>query len=102
MKPPIIRKPFASDPSQKGVTMILVAFAMVAIIGMATLSIDVVTLYLARQEAQRAADAAALGAARVLSITGVTGDPGNVGAAWPSSCRLATQVAKAIAQENPI
>jgi len=47
--------------------MVLVAIAMVAIIAMAALSIDVVTLYLAREEAQRSADAAALGAARVLS-----------------------------------
>jgi len=34
----------------------LVAIAMVAIIAMAALSIDVVTLYLAREEAQRSAD----------------------------------------------
>ena len=33
--------------------MVLVAIAMVAIIAMAALSIDVVTLYLAREEAQR-------------------------------------------------
>lgn len=82
--------------------MILVAIALVAIIGMATLSIDIVTLYLARQEAQRAADAAALAAARILSVSGVTGDPGNVGAAWPTICAVATQVAKATARENPI
>ena len=102
MKAPLIRKHSNEDHGQRGVTMILVAFAMVAIIGMATLSIDVVTLYLARQEAQRAADAAALAAARVLSISGVTGDPNNVGAAWPTICAVATQVAKATARENPI
>ena len=55
----------------------LVALAMVAIMAMAALSIDVITLYLAREETQRSADAAALGAARVLSLSGVTGDPQN-------------------------
>ena len=44
--------------------MVLVAIAMVAIIAMAALSIDVITLYLAREEAQRSADAAALAAAQ--------------------------------------
>ncbi len=57
--------------------MVLVALAMVAIIAMAALSIDVITLYLAREEAQRSADAAALAAARVISLSGMTGDPSN-------------------------
>src|SRR5207253_6640569 len=48
---------------------------MVAIIAMAALSIDIITLYLAREEAQRSADQAALAAARVISISGLTGDP---------------------------
>jgi hypothetical protein len=57
--------------------MVLVAIAMVAIIAMAALSIDVITLYLAREEAQRSADQAALAAARVISISGVTSNPNN-------------------------
>ena len=57
--------------------MVLVAIAMVAIISIAALSIDVITLYVAREEAQRSADAAALAAARVISISGMTGDPAN-------------------------
>lgn len=60
--------------SQSGVTMILVAISMVAIIAIAALSIDLVTLFLAREEAQRAADAGALAGARVLSVSGMTGD----------------------------
>ena len=44
---------------ERGVTIVLVALAMVTILAMAALSIDVVTLYVARSEAQRAADAAA-------------------------------------------
>ncbi|PYX46255.1 MAG: hypothetical protein DMG79_16940 [Acidobacteria bacterium] len=80
MKPPAIRKAptvCPSRPDERGVTMVLVALAMVAIISMAALSIDVITLYLAREEAQRSADAAALAAARVISVSGMTGDPDN-------------------------
>jgi len=42
---------------ERGITMLLVALAMVAIIGMAALSIDVITLYLAREEAQQGGSA---------------------------------------------
>lgn len=92
---------------ERGMTILLVALAMVAILAMAALSIDVITLYLAKQEAQRSADAAALAAARVLSLSGVTGDPDNrqgslpVGP-WQAACGLATQVAQAVANQNPI
>jgi hypothetical protein len=73
---------------------------------MAALSIDGVTLYLARAEAQRAADAAALTAARVISISGITGDPSNSTLSWQAICGgstgTATQAAQAVAQQNPI
>jgi hypothetical protein len=88
--------------------MVLVALAMVAIIAMAALSIDVVTLYLAREEAQRAADAGALAAARVISISGVTGTagPDNDAVSWSKICGGGTSVAsltaKAAAQENSV
>ena len=87
---------------ERGVTMVLVAVAMVAIIAMAALSIDVVTLYLAREEAQRSADTAALAAARVLSLSGVTGDPQNTTGHWPDACNAATQVAQALGNTNAI
>jgi hypothetical protein len=82
--------------------MVLMALAMVAILAMAALSIDVVTLYLANAEAQRSADTAALAAARVLSISGMTGDPSNSGAInrWQQACTLATSVATAVATQN--
>ncbi len=82
--------------------MVLMALAMVAILAMAALSIDVVTLYLANAEAQRSADTAALAAARVLSLTGMTGDPSNSGAInpWQQACALATSVAQAVATQN--
>ena len=98
----------ASHPGREaGVTIVFVALAMVAIISIAALSIDVITLYLAREEAQRTADQAALAAARVLSLTGVTGDPANTqgglsGGPWQTACALAKQVAQAVVKQNTI
>jgi len=86
--------------------MILVALAMIAIIAMAALSIDVITLYLAREEAQRSADAAALAAARVISLSGITGDPNNTASSWQAICGPpnypATQVATAVATQSEV
>jgi hypothetical protein len=65
--------------NERGVTMALVALSMMAIIAIAALSVDVVTLLLAREEAQRAADAGALAAARFISFSGLTSDPNNGG-----------------------
>jgi Flp pilus assembly protein TadG len=111
MKPPAIRRirrSYATRRGERGVTMVLVALAMVAIIAMAALSIDVVTLYLAREEAQRAADAGALAAARVISISGATGTagPDNGAAAWSTICggtgSVASVMAQAVAQQNSV
>jgi len=53
--------------------IVLVAVVMLFVVGaMAAISIDVVTLYTARSEAQLAADAAALAAARVIANSGAT------------------------------
>ncbi len=86
--------------------MILVALAMIAIIAMAALSIDVITLYLAREEAQRSADQAALAAARVISLSGMTGDPNNSALSWQAICggstSPASQVAIAVAQQSAV
>src|ERR1700737_5455348 len=100
MKPLAIRRApqlRPARPGERGVTMVLMAIAMVAILAMAALSIDVVTLYLANTEAQRSADTAALAAARVLSITGMTGDPahsaaGGIANPWQQPCALAPSV----------
>jgi Flp pilus assembly protein TadG len=110
MKPLVIRSPRhfrRGHHPERGVTMILVAVAMVAIIGMAAMSIDVVTLYLAREEAQRAADAAALAAARVISISGITGtaDPDTDGASWQNVCGpsgTATKIAQIVGAQNAV
>src|ERR1039457_1540555 len=109
MKPPAIRRFRCADPSrrqERGITMVLVAIAMVAIIAMAALSIDVIALYLAREEAQRSADAAALAAARVISLSGMTGDPNNSASSWEAICggsgSPATQTATAVATQNAV
>ncbi len=82
---------------------------MIGIIAMAVLSIDVVTLYLAKEEAQRSADAAALAAAKILSVSGITGDPLNQTGNWRQICGpddgvngMATRVAKAVVAQNSI
>lgn len=94
---------------ERGVTILLVAVAMVAIIGMAALSIDVITLYLAKEEAQRSADQAAVAAARILSMSGLTGDPTNQTGNWGLICGpddgtngLAARAAKAVITQNTI
>jgi Flp pilus assembly protein TadG len=107
MLPPLIHKSLSQSSRERGVTMVLVAVAMVAIIAMAALSIDIIALYLDREEAQRSADTAALAAARVLSLSGVTGDPNNTQGGlpsppWPAACALATQLAQAIANQNSV
>jgi Flp pilus assembly protein TadG len=104
-KPLICRRQQTSR--ERGMTIALVAVMMLALIGMAALSIDLVALYLAREEAQRTADTAALAAARVLSITGVTGDPDNIqgslpSSPWPAACTLASQVAQAVVNQNSV
>ena len=71
---------------ERGFTMALVAVAIVSLISMAALSIDIGTLYEAKAEAQRAADAGALAAARVISTSGMTGDPGNAANSWQPAC----------------
>ncbi len=107
MQRPLIRRPRRnSEPRSKerGFTMALVAMTIVAIISMAALSIDIGTLYEAKAEAQRAADAAALTAARVISISGITGDPANATSSWQLTCggtsSPATLAAISVAQTN--
>lgn len=111
MKAPAIRRFRANHcvvHDEHGITMILVAIAMVAIVAMAALSIDVVTLYLAREEAQRSADAAALAAARVISISGITGaattdtDPTYWQAICGGNTGVATQAAQAVGTQNSV
>src|ERR1700687_1804545 len=85
----------------EGVVITLVAVCMLGFVGaMAAFSIDVVTLYTARSEAQLAADGAALAGARVLANSGMTSAPDStVGVA---AVPLATAVALQVAASNPV
>jgi Flp pilus assembly protein TadG len=79
----------------------LVAVVMLFVVGaMAALSIDVVTLYTARSEAQLAADSAALAAARVLANSGATSD--TTGATMANAWILAQAVAIQVAEQNEV
>src|SRR5579862_712854 len=113
MLPPFIprgRNQFGSRArsNESGVTLALVTVALFTILGMAALSIDIGTLYQAKAEAQRAADAAALSAARVISLSGITADPtsGPGDGSWNSICggdsSTATQTAVLVAQQSTI
>ncbi|MGA7909279.1 MAG: pilus assembly protein TadG-related protein, partial [Candidatus Sulfotelmatobacter sp.] len=109
MLAPLIRRPRRTgEPRsrERGFTMALVAVALVSIIAMAALSIDIGTFYEAKAEAQRSADAAALAAARVISISGITGDPNNISPSWSTVCGSSTSLANLtavkVAQQNLI
>jgi len=106
MRSPAIRRRRLSQPGERGVTIILVALSMVGVLAMAVLSIDVITLYLDRLEAQRSADAAALTAARIISLSGITGDPDNGTGYWSQICggetSAASQAAQAVAFQNTV
>src|ERR1700688_299978 len=88
--------------NEQGVVILLVAVVMLFVVGaMAALSIDVVTLYTARSEAQVAADSAALAGARVLANSGATSDTTgttSMGNAW----NLAKAVAIQVAEQNKV
>ena len=68
-----------TDPSrrnERGVTVLIVGITLLALIAMAALAIDVASLYQARGEAQRAADAAALAGARMFVSSSFISRPG--------------------------
>jgi Flp pilus assembly protein TadG len=86
--------------SERGVTIFVVAVAMVTLLGMVALAVDVIALYAARSEAQRGADSAALAAAKMLVDMGVTADPTNSalqGTAQTAATKVAQDVATQIA-----
>jgi len=96
--------------SERGQTIALVAVAITALLAMAALAIDVVSLYVARAETQRAADAAALAGAKMFVNSGVTslsgGGPVTLGDVCASggagSPQAANREAEAVAQQNLI
>ena len=101
MKP---RKKISGRNQEQGIILTLVAVFMLAVVGaMAALSIDVVTLYTARSEAQLAADSAALAGARVLANSGMTSDPSaDTDNLKANAQTVATAVAIQVAQSNSV
>src|SRR5947209_4604414 len=84
---------------EEGQTIVLVALSIVSLLAMVALAIDVVTLYVARGEAQRAADGAALAGAKAFVDSGVTTDPTNP-ALQTLAQSMATAAITAIVQQN--
>jgi hypothetical protein len=92
--------------NERGLTIIVVAFTLVAFLALAALSIDVAQLYVARGEAQRAADAAALAGAKMFVTSGFTSAQ-NSGAPIADAtngliCQAATAQAQAAANQNTV
>src|SRR5215831_11092704 len=82
---------------ERGITMILVVLAMLSMLAIVALAIDVVTLYSARSETQRAADAGALAAAKMLVDMGVTtDDPANPSVPTAAQIDAATKAAQSV------
>ena len=94
--------------NERGVTIVLVAFSLLALLGMAALAIDIATLYVAHGEAQRAADAAALAGAKMFGASGYTSASTTLPAAdicqsgGPGLPAAANRQAEAVAAQNLI
>ena len=87
---------------ERGVTMMFIVIAIFALLGVAALAIDLVTIYVSKAEAQRVADSAALAGAKALVDAGITADPTNASATWAASCTRATDLAQGIANRGLI
>ena len=98
----------AHRKNERGVTIVLVAVSLVALLGMAALAIDIATLYMAHGEAQRAADAAALAGAKMFAASGYTSAPTSLNPAdicqtsGPGASAAANRLAEAVAAQNLI
>ena len=64
--------------NERGVTLLITAVGMVSVLAMAVLAMDVVSLYVAKDQAQATADAAALAGAQALANSGTTSAPSTV------------------------
>jgi putative Flp pilus-assembly TadE/G-like protein len=106
---PVTRVNTAHRKNERGITIVLVAFSLLALLGMAALAIDVSTLYVAHGEAQRAADAAALAGARMFASSGYTSASTTLPAAdvcqtsaTPGADAAANRQAEAVAAQNTV
>jgi Flp pilus assembly protein TadG len=87
---------------ERGISLMFVVVAIFALLGVAALAIDLVTLYVSKAEAQRVADAAALAGAKALVDNGVTADPSNTQNNWSDACDQATAQANVISNQGKI
>jgi hypothetical protein len=71
----ILRIAGPTRKKERGVTILIVGLSLLALVAMAALAIDVASLYVARGEAQRAADAAALAGAKIFVTSSYTSNP---------------------------
>ena len=86
---------------ERGQTIALVAVSMLSLVAMAAIAIDLTTLYVARGEIQRAADATALASAKAFVDSGVTTHPGNTGLQNVAQA-MAADFASAVLQQNNV
>ena len=98
---------YGTRSAERGQTIILVVFSIFVLLAMAAIAIDVVTLYVAHNEAQRAADAAALAGAKAFVSSGYTSNPtsfssGAVCSGGSPGAGLADQQAQATLAQNPV
>jgi len=89
--------------SDRGSSLYMVAGGMVLLLAVSALAIDLVSFYVVRNEAQRAADAAALGGASIFLSEGCTDLTLGCGSGGPQPCDTAvTTRATEIANQNPV
>jgi Flp pilus assembly protein TadG len=89
---------------QQGATLVLVALSLVILLGISALAIDLVALYVARSEAQRAADAAALAGADVFVTSGYSSGLVTQGAVQTMAAAAASAVGNKnlVGGQNPL
>ena len=90
--------------NERGVTLLIVTVGMLSLLAMAILAMDVVSLYVAKDQAQAAADAAALAGAQALAISSTTSNPSAVpiSSVCNGSSGMADSWAQAVAAQNSI
>lgn len=94
------RYPARRRAGERGLTIFLVAMSLTALLGVMALAIDLGMLYVARSQAQRAADAAALAGANVFISSGCTSVTGGCVVGGPQEAPAAAQAITVAAKNN--
>lgn len=95
----MLRKGFHGSDSDNGSVLLIVAASLIALLAISAFAIDMGSFYLARAQAQRAADAAALAGASAFVSSGCTSQGCSAGGLQET---LARQQAEAVAAQNDI